>query len=666
MVAAGGEHVCGRRTDHTVVCWGNNASGQVDVPEGEFRAVAAGGSHSCGLDIDGAIVCWGEDDSGQREVPEGRFSAVSAGSWYSCGLRGDQTIACWGENGSGESDPPEGRFTQVSAGSWHSCAVRVDRTAVCWGNNSNGQAVAPRGEFLAVAAGTWHSCGLRTDRTIRCWGIIGDGQREPPRGEFDAVASGMRHSCGLRIDGTISCWGANEAGQSAAPDGRFSAVTAGDKHSCGLHVDGTVACWGISWTSSPPGARHENQADPASCRPHGVLSHVTAGFPMPDSVLEADGTLRVAVLFVDFGDAAANYPVRQEAEMGLPFMEEALELSSYQRLDIEFVPLDRWLRAEHSHDHYLEDLSGFGEVVSEDIAAEAVRLADPHFDFAGIDSLMVVVPSAYFRGGIAGGRVDTDEGVVAASLRLNAFPADTLDGPFPWGWVATHEFLHSLGLVDMYPFAAAGLPEPPAGEEWIYGAFGYMSLVAYYRATSTDLPPTAGVIDPDGSSLTEDAMGSTASEMLAWSRWQLGWLNHDQVLCIGDPHASFELAPVADPGPGIAMAAIPLSEHEVIVLESRRQIGFDLAYEDPLPGGGRIVQPALLTEGVLVYTVDASIPTGDMPIRLLDDTGGLVVSDYPILTVGDRVTVRGYTITAVADDGDTHTVTIAKTGDGQQ
>ena len=34
--------------------------------------------------------------------------------------------------------------------------------------------------------------------------------------------------------------------------------------------------------------------------------------------------------------------------------------------------------------------------------------------------------------------------------------------------------------------------------------------------------------------------------------------------------------------------------------------------------------------------------------------------DYPILTVGDRVTVRGHTITVVADDGNTHTVTIAK------
>ena len=384
---------------------------------------------------------------------------------------------------------------------------------------------------------------------------------------------------------------------------------------------------------------------------------------MPDAVLPSEGTLRVAVLFVDFVDGAANYPTLQEAEMGLPFMEEALEASSYGRLDVEFVPLHRWLRAEHSHSHYLEDSYG-AEAISADIDAEAVRLADPYFAFDGIDSLMVVMPSAYFFGGTATGSVTTDEGVVTSTLRVNAFPHDGVEGAFPWGWIAIHEFMHNLGLVDMYSYATVGVPEPPDGEEWTSATFGFMGLSAFYSLPTSDPRLTHVVRHPDGSSSTEYARNSTASEMLAWSRWQLGWLDEDQVLCISDQHASFKLAPVADPGERIAMAAIPLSGHEVIVLESRRQIGFDVAYEEPLPDGGHTVLPALLTEGVLVYTVDALISSGDIPIRLLDDTGYLVVSDYPILAVGDRATVRGYTITVVADDGDTHTVTIAKTGGG--
>ena len=663
-ISAGARHSCGVRSDSSIVCWGDDRDGRTGAPPGQFSAVAAGGFHSCGLDIGGAIVCWGNTRLGQLEAPEGRFKAVSAGHVFSCGLRSDQTIVCWGLNDYGESNPPRGRFVQISSGVGHSCAVRSDRTVACWGYDSEGQVQALRGEFSAVAAGAFHSCGLSLDKTMLCWGATHD-WFDVPLGEFDSVALGMRHSCGVRTDGTISCWGDNAAGQSSAPNGRFSAVTAGEEHSCGLRVDGTVECWGIRWTPAPAGARHlvpSGWADPANCRPYGAPDRVTAGFPLPQSVLKATGKLRVAVLFVDFPDAAADYPVRREAEMGLPYMEEALRSSSYQRLDVEFVPLLRWLRAEHGFERYLKDFRG-DRLLSRDIDAEAVRLADPYFDFDGIDSVMVVTPSAHLYGGTARGWVETDEGSVVQILRVNVAPHDVVGGPFRWGWVGTHEFLHLVGLVDMYPFDRVEPPAPPDDEAWIYGGFGFMSLGAHYLAPATGLPATGELYGADGSRLTEGIPGSTAAEMLAWSRWQLGWLDEDQVRCIREQHARVSLAPVAEPGSGTAMAAVPLSDHEVIVLESRRKTGLDRAFEESLPSGELIVRPGLLTEGVLVYTVDASISSGDMPIRLLDDTGDRLVSHYPVLAVGDSVTLRGYTITVTADNGSTHTVRIARTAD---
>ena len=503
------------------------------------------------------------------------------------------------------------------------------------------------------------------------------------------MAAGMRHSCGVRDDhGTIVCWGADESGQSSAPDGRFSAVTAGDKHSCGLRDDGTVECWGIRWTPAPDeqscglthegivacwtvpwtpppaGARHvalNDQPDPSSCRPHGVHRDVTAGFPLPEAAPEAEGTLRVAVVFVDFDDAPADHPVHEEAARGLPFMEEALESMSYGSLDIEFILLDRWLRAEHSLGHYLED-SDTDEIVSRAIDMEAVRLADPHFDFAGVDSLMVVMPSTHLGGGVAQGSIETEEGTVAKTLQVNAFPGQGEEGGYAWGWLGAHELLHNLGLVDMYPFDDFELAALPPGETWITAEFGVMGLQARYPAPIGDPRLIYVVRRPDRPTWTQYAQTSTAWEMLAWSRWQLGWLDQDQVLCIGEPYASFKLAPVADPGPDIAMAAIPVSRHEVIVLESRRQTGFDAPYTEPRSDGGHTVWPTLLTEGILVYTVDASISTGDLPVRALEDTGYQVVDDYPILAVGDRATVRDYAITVVADDGDTHIVTVARIG----
>ena len=135
--------------------------------------------------------------------------------------------------------------------------------------------------------------------------------------------------------------------------------------------------------------------------------------------------------------------------------------------------------------------------------------------------------------------------------------------------------------------------------------------------------------------------------MLAWSRWQLGWLQDDQVRCVAGDDATVVLEPVAaDPGTGTAMAAVPLTPNEAIVIESRRLIGRDK---------GRLIE-----EGVLVYEVNASISTGNLPIKVI----GVPDGGFPLLEVGESVTVRGYAITVVADDGDTHTVTIAKVGEG--
>ena len=64
-------------------------------------------------------------------------------------------------------------------------------------------------------------------------------------------------------------------------------------------------------------------------------------------------------------------------------------------------------------------------------------------------------------------------------------------------------------------------------------------------------------------------------EMLAWSRWQLGWLEPAQIRCIVEPSATVTLTAIDQPGDGVAMIAVPVGETEVIVIESRRDRGFD-------------------------------------------------------------------------------------------
>ena len=67
-----------------------------------------------------------------------------------------------------------------------------------------------------------------------------------------------------------------------------------------------------------------------------------------------------------------------------------------------------------------------------------------------------------------------------------------------------------------------------------------------------------------------------------------------------------DLELIAAPGDGVAMAAIPLSGTEVIVIESSRRVGYDLTFEQHYRDGVVGTSPALLTDGVLVCTVDAS------------------------------------------------------------
>lgn len=148
--------------------------------------------------------------------------------------------------------------------------------------------------------------------------------------------------------------------------------------------------------------------------------------------------------------------------------------------------------------------------------------------------------------------------------------------------------------------------------------------------------------------------------MLAWSRWQLGWLSETQVSCVTDDKATVRLGPVASPGAETAMAAIPLNSHEVIVIESRRQIGYDAPDGYVASSGATTEFPTLITPGVVVYTVDSFVESGKLPVKFAGDSGNGQVNDFPVLELGESVTLRGYTITVTADDGDTHTVSMTR------
>jgi alpha-tubulin suppressor-like RCC1 family protein len=242
--------------ERSIVAWGNNASGQCQVPSpnADFVAVAAGGFHSLGLKANGSIVAWGYNGMGQCDVPlpNSGFVAVSAGTYHSIGLKSDGSIVAWGDNSAGQVDvpSPNSGFAAVAAGHYHNLALTSDGSIVAWGASGDGRlnVPLPNNGFRAIAAGGSHSLGLRADGSIAAWGLGTCGQTwvPAPNTGFAAISAGGNHSLGVKADGSVFAWGNNAYGQQTVPSPgtSFASVAAGIAHSLGIRTDGSIVAWG--------------------------------------------------------------------------------------------------------------------------------------------------------------------------------------------------------------------------------------------------------------------------------------------------------------------------------------------------------------------------------------------------------------------------------------
>ena len=81
---------------------------------------------------DTAVACWGDNSSGQCNVPAGLgpVSAVAAGYFHTVALKGDTTVACWGRNDLGQCNVPAGLapVIAVAAGGYHTVALTTPAT----------------------------------------------------------------------------------------------------------------------------------------------------------------------------------------------------------------------------------------------------------------------------------------------------------------------------------------------------------------------------------------------------------------------------------------------------------------------------------------------------------------------------------------------------------
>jgi M6 family metalloprotease-like protein len=308
-------------------------------------------------------------------------------------------------------------------------------------------------------------------------------------------------------------------------------------------------------------------AQPTCVLDPGSNRHLTEG-PTDRSVHpDPFGTLRAVMIFVDFPDAPWTEPASGVFAVLVPAAQGWLDEVSYGDLALDVTPVNAWYRMPAASAGYgLADGATFEEHRA--YVADAVAAADADVDFSGFDLVYVVasngaaLPASPAFLAPPGGGVPAD----GAEVRLAVTFGADIRTPIP-GYgsrVLVHETGHLLGLPDLYAFRS------PTFEQTFRFAGGW--------DTMSWLQPGA--------------------HFLAWHKWKLGWLDGSQVVCAPFGRTEAYLTPLGEPG-GLKAVVAQVSASRAYVVELRRAAGEDAR---------------LCEEGLLVYTVDAAVPSGSGPV----------------------------------------------------
>ncbi|KAK9755767.1 hypothetical protein RND81_01G049000 [Saponaria officinalis] len=117
-LVAGKSHVCGITVTGVLICKGNNDAGQQNVPSKTafyYSGLALGGTYTCALQrSNGSVVCWGDGAIFDQEIPILSFESIVGAIDFICGLRSDDlTVLCWGSGWFGKVDSSLGMSPMI-------------------------------------------------------------------------------------------------------------------------------------------------------------------------------------------------------------------------------------------------------------------------------------------------------------------------------------------------------------------------------------------------------------------------------------------------------------------------------------------------------------------------------------------------------------------------
>ena len=350
--------------------------------------------------------------------------------------------------------------------------------------------------------------------------------------------------------------------------------------------------------------------------PGGASIKLPSGFPSVTPSIKHLGTVKWALIPIDFPDLKGESNFRPRVDGQMKLLSEWFESVSEGKFKVEWVVSKKWVTlAGKSTDYSIEkSVNSRDSTIGQDLFKDAMKSADPVFDFTGIQTVNFILPKG------------------------QKFITETSQG-FPWDKVVL-DLATNEGSISTYSIPGVFMDQI-GREYWSYWAheFGHAISIPHVGRSRGSLPPFSPF----------DIMGSqdgSTRELSGWLRFLAGWLADEKVYCkeiknVKDLELTF--VPMSSSAAGLKLAVLPISETKAVLIESRRFTKFSCGISTK--------------NGVLVYKYDANLSHGEdflTPVypagrkkeyhsAAADPCNAEPFSD-PLLYRGDKITIDGIDI----------------------
>ena len=317
--------------------------------------------------------------------------------------------------------------------------------------------------------------------------------------------------------------------------------------------------------------------------PNGNREFASFGFPRLPNRLPSSGVINAAIIFVDFPDAVGtdSKSLKQVANNYINKFVQFYRAQSYGKVEFKFDFNPKYYRISKKTTSYQMNLrKGQDGRGTFDYFRDAISAADSEYDFSNYQ-VVYVIPSNTNR-------------EITYGPAIPDSTAMSEDGPVPMGAVAGTDSRRRENSLEW---------------SWLAHETGHLFGIEHpWRITSDAQGRTSQRSEAAVWDLMVNIGDGSTGDFLAWSRFLLGWIVDDQVVCFDATQkkpatTEFVITPAAPNDPRKKLALIKTGENTAIAVEVRVNSGLNKFPKS--------------WEGPIVYLVDTTKVSNEGATRLL-------------------------------------------------